>query len=365
MVADVTGDRFGSVLARLGRPAGGTETGAAIAAVLADAVTRDVLLITDGKSHALDVQAAARSGRRFNVVLVGEDALEAHVGYLAALTGGEIILVTDDGETALSRAFRALRRAHVAPPPITGAPVVAEARLGGMLVRAMWAPPGPAGESPADVNDRFGRAAAAAAAAMAIPRMSEQEATALAEAEGIVCHLTSLVMVDEEGEAQQGIPAQRKIPAMAPRTGMPYAVMECPPLFAPRLSTGVFDAAFACESSLDDLVFAFPTSPDAGATPGLRDLARGVDWSHDPERLRTGDLSGLPEEVKAALERVAAQCLEVISLAGSLGKPPIVVALALLALSVPRNRNAARVARAILAKANGEALAAARAAVGL
>ena len=35
---------------------------------------------------------AARSGRRFTVVLVGEDSLEANVGHLAALTGGEIFV---------------------------------------------------------------------------------------------------------------------------------------------------------------------------------------------------------------------------------------------------------------------------------
>lgn len=32
----------------------------------------DILVITDGQSHALDVQALARSGRRISVVLVGE-----------------------------------------------------------------------------------------------------------------------------------------------------------------------------------------------------------------------------------------------------------------------------------------------------
>jgi hypothetical protein len=54
--------------------------------------TRDIVLVTDGKSHALDVGKLARSGVRFTVVLIGEDSLEANVGHLAAVTGGEIFV---------------------------------------------------------------------------------------------------------------------------------------------------------------------------------------------------------------------------------------------------------------------------------
>jgi len=63
-------------MGRLSGPAGGTEIGAALAVVTAQSRGRDVLLVTDGKSHALDVQALARTGSRFSVVLVGEDSLE-------------------------------------------------------------------------------------------------------------------------------------------------------------------------------------------------------------------------------------------------------------------------------------------------
>jgi hypothetical protein len=51
-----------------------------------------------------------------------------------------------------------------------------------------------------------------------LPGLEEAIAAALAEAEGIVWHLTSLVLVDEAAEAQQGIPAQRKVPLMTPGT---------------------------------------------------------------------------------------------------------------------------------------------------
>ena len=78
---------------KLSGPGGGTEIGGALAKVISHSTATNVLLLTDGKSHALDVQALARNGRRITVVLVGEDSLEANVGHLAALTGGEIFVV--------------------------------------------------------------------------------------------------------------------------------------------------------------------------------------------------------------------------------------------------------------------------------
>jgi hypothetical protein len=44
-----------------------------------------ILLITDRKSFALDVRALARFGRRVCVVLIGEDILEANVGFTVPL----------------------------------------------------------------------------------------------------------------------------------------------------------------------------------------------------------------------------------------------------------------------------------------
>src|SRR4051812_15366045 len=52
----------------------------------------------------------ARSGRRFGVVLIGAGSLEAGVGHLAALTGGELLVAGDDAREAVRLAFAALRR---------------------------------------------------------------------------------------------------------------------------------------------------------------------------------------------------------------------------------------------------------------
>jgi hypothetical protein len=45
----------------------------------------------------------ARRGRRISVVLVGEDSLEANVGHLAALTGGDIFVSAGADVTKSSR----------------------------------------------------------------------------------------------------------------------------------------------------------------------------------------------------------------------------------------------------------------------
>src|SRR5262249_13925288 len=62
------------------------------------------------------------------------------------------------------------------------------------------------------------RAVAATAASFAIALLDVEAATQLAEAEGLVTHLTSFVLVDEAGVAQEGLPATRKIPLASPRT---------------------------------------------------------------------------------------------------------------------------------------------------
>ena len=83
-------EEFTSLLSKLGRPRGGTAVGRALKQVCASEEGKDVLLITDGQSYDLDVQQLAKSGHRIFVVLVGEGSLEANVGHLAVLSGGDI-----------------------------------------------------------------------------------------------------------------------------------------------------------------------------------------------------------------------------------------------------------------------------------
>src|SRR6202011_1664016 len=56
--------------------------------------------------------------------------------------------------------------------------------------------------------------------------VASTEAAQFAAANGIACHLTSLVLVDEAGATQNALPSTRKIPLSAP--GM--ALLACPAL---------------------------------------------------------------------------------------------------------------------------------------
>src|SRR6202011_1236927 len=108
--AHAQADHAPALLRRLAPPSGGTEIGGALDCVIAGSNAPDILLLTDGKSHALTVQSLARSGRRFSVVLIGDDSLEANIGHLAALSGGEIFIAAGhDVAPALAAAMGSLR----------------------------------------------------------------------------------------------------------------------------------------------------------------------------------------------------------------------------------------------------------------
>ncbi|HUD87757.1 MAG TPA: VIT domain-containing protein [Xanthobacteraceae bacterium] len=196
---------------QLAGPGGGTEIGRALQGVVAGAPARDVLLVTDGKSHALDVQALARCGRRFSVVLVGADSLEAYVGHLAALTGGEIFVAAGPELAAMLGA--AIRSLRIPRQPARLEDGAVRERRAGMEITARWRA---AGDAAAPTIET--RAVAALAASLRLPALAEEAAAMLAEAEGLVTHLTSLVLVDEDAAAQQGIPATRKIALPSPDT---------------------------------------------------------------------------------------------------------------------------------------------------
>jgi hypothetical protein len=389
----------GQALARMEQPAGGTELQPAIDAVLQQHGEADVLLVTDGKSHALDVHAVARQGARFTVVLVGEDSLAANVGHLAALTGGQIFVSSGlDLPDVLQRAIASMRAPRLRQTRVPqGLPVsTAEALAGGMRIAARWSLPREA----APVSDEeVSRAVTAYAAWLALPRLEEEDAAALAEAEGVVCHLTSMVLVDEAGEAQKGLPAQRKVPLMTPRTAQsqrhvrPVASPEMPmmraamPPFAPDLDGPKFCLRAAPEEGGLFRKGRSPKKPRASApsertppaTPGrlarvLRRLRRPdlqrlrgqVDWSSHPDALRLGEWHGnIPPDVLAALQEVA-QLAEVQQLAAALGLTPEMVALALLARAeAGADRGAARFARVVLGQADPAQVENAALAVGL
>jgi len=402
----VPGDRLRAFAEGIPFLSGGTELASAVASVVASRSEATVLLVTDGKSWSkLDVQAAVASGARFTVVLVGEDALESSVGYLASMTGGRMFVVSgSDVHGAVTDAVASMR--HVGSPvtPLKGKPKEITAALAGANVTAKW--------SKADGNapERYGIAVAAAAYAanLAIRGMDERSAAKFAESEGLVTHLTSIVLVDEAREAVEGIPAARKIPLASPATsGMhaqaysaSFALADSAPLLASGAmrSFGRLDFGPAIGSwndaqlhpvardpfpgmktiMTDPLPFpgdgtSVPGSMDLGrddflieATPGdIRVMIGKVNWDECPERLSNGEIDALPLIVKAGVLALA-NAKPVQVLADSLGKTAAAIVIALLAeADSGHSRTAGRIARAVLGRAEKNLVDMARKAVGL
>ena len=363
-------------------PDGGTEIGHAINGVVEAARAGDVLLVTDGKSHALDVQALARTGRRFSLVLVGADSLEAHVGRLAALTGGEIFVSAGpDLPAMLGAAIRSLRMPHRAPQ--FDRREMRERRAGMELIATWSVPGGSAERGKRSVEER---AVAAIAAGIVLPTFDTEAATELAQAEGLVTHLTSLVLVDEAGAAQEGIPAARKIALPSPATdpmafgarrvgaaritryqrpllheGVPDYSAELPrrtlacidddylaDFMEPRLREEVARSLGAPASARRRPRLTGGAAPPPVAAVDLAALAAYIDWDAAPQRLQSGDLAGLDGALADMIRRIAAE-LFVVQEARNAGCDPVVFVIALLAKAVGRrNRTADRIARAIL-----------------
>jgi hypothetical protein len=292
----------------------------------------------------------ARSGLRVFAVLIGEDALEADIAHLAGVTGGQVFVAAGlDAEVALATAFAAARSLHKAPQTINGKPRRIEALRRGSRVVATWVAKKKGEVLPA------ARQVGATAAMLAIPLMPEDAAAKLAEAEGIVTHLTSLVLVDEAGERQEGIPASRKVPlprSHIPQTGMLYCID--PFISYARRDMGVPDFSITSERRQGLALTGPDEEPDNPFD--LTGIADRIDWDADPEALRRGDLSGLAADVVLMI-RLAASQPDIIALADKLGVSAAVVIIALLARKASgENRSAARLARAILGRTRADAL---------
>jgi len=365
-VGDGAGTDCKALVHALRGPDGGTEVGRAIeAAIAAEKKTHNIVVVTDGKSWALDPQRLARSGIRVTAVLIGEDALDAGISHLAGMTGGQSFVATSsDAGNAITAAIEAARAPRTTPQPIEGKPVQVMALRRGARVIATWGEQTQGeqtrgeqtrGEPSEQVATAEARQIGATAAMLAIPLMQENEAKALAEAEGVVCHLTSLVLVDEAGVRHEGLPAVRKValsaPVMARAAAMPAGM-------APR-----YDAFSVATSRSTGRAGGLRRFLSSGAE--LRGMIADIDWDDDPDALCRGDLASLRQDMVAAIER-AARLPAVVVLARSLGVDAIVAVIALLAKAVgSASRSAQRIARTLLAGADQSAVTAAMAAAGL
>lgn len=357
-----------ALVRRLAAPDGGTAIGAALNRVIDHSDVSDILLLTDGKSHDIDVVALAARGRRCAVVLVGEDSLEANVGHLAALTGGDV-LVAGRGALmpALAAALTGLRRPY-RPARLDGHGGRDCALVwGGADIVVRWSD-----DEPPPAEAPGARAAAAFAASLALRLLPSEAATALAVAEGLAGPLTSLVLVDREGPVSAGLPSLRKVPLPDVAACLRPAFHDAAPAFHDAVTASAPPPPLASRPGLRmrrPSLFARMSShswaPPSAAAPAEAAPPPHLPWSRLAGALAAGDLGGLDHPTAQEVRRLAERP-EVTAFAQAHGLDPLRLAIGLLARrDSARDRHAARLARRLLRGCGDAALDALAAAVGL
>ncbi len=329
MSSEALREHFAALIHQLSEPSGGTEIGEALETLAKAASETDILLISDGKSYNLDVHAIARKGLRVQVVLVGEDSLEANAGHLAALTGAEIFVAAAvELEDVIATALSGLRRPHKPWTPLKEIPGRVEAGRAGLRLSARWEDaPGTNSFASASVRER---AVGALAASLLLPLLPEEIAAVLAEKHNLVTHLTSLVLVDHDARPVDELPTARKLRLPSPRTQSSNQA-----LFALSAFHGDEEANYYSR--------VLPIKP-----LGAERLGRLIPWDSFPNEIKEGWLEYLPGAVANGVRKAAGEA-KVIALAARLGLDPAVLVIALIANKRAKSdRAAARVFRAIV-----------------
>ena len=364
LVGEGAGAGTAKLVARLGEPAGGTELGTAIDC-LAQSGVRDILVLTDGETHANEIQDAATKPCRVSAVLVGPDSLDAGIGQLVSMSGGQLAWSAGDQvATAIATALAGMRTpgAAVSGTMNDAVPVTAVRTSGGVEVRASWSGPSSA-EPAASGSDAVGRYAAA----LAIPLFERDAAADWATRHQLCTHLTSLVLVDREGAVQSGLPEMRKV-GLAEASLMDASVSLCaapPSDFVEPPNAFRFTPYEIEPSSIPELVLPYRSTlsaPRIANGPASPSWFAQLDFAGLGSAWERGDLSGIPDTVRSALAELVSHP-DLLALSAALRRDPLLVAIALCALDRGGGRHAARLARSVLKGAPADLLEAAQLAI--
>ena len=321
-------EEFRSLLSKLGGPRGGTSIGGALEKVCASEEGKDILLITDGQSYDLDVQQLAKRGHRIFVVLVGEGSLEANVGHLAVLSGGDIhFSFGTDVNQAIQACIQGMRQKSIRGVRCdldeSGLPERVVAARNNASIKASWSQ---VTEKP-QVSSEFSEAVAAYAASLAFAGAEEKWAANIAVQAGLVTYLTSLVLVAEGAEIQEVLPRTIKQPLPSPRGMRVYHRAPSTVAYASQSRAGIRHFAppdsqmksFDETNRLSDA--GFPSSPisecdvyyelhshDTTPHPIFKSppsldwdsilwLGEQIDWNSEGSKLVRGNLDGIEEGV--------------------------------------------------------------------
>lgn len=247
------------------------------------------------------MQGLARRGRRISVLLIGEDSLEANVGQLAALTGGDLFIVTArDAEATFVTAVESLRRPAGREAAATEAGAFRAFADGVEFAFRR-------GERLVSRDQQLPRAVAALHAGFLQPTLRKDQAAALAEAEGLVTHLTSMVLVDDAGDLRPGLPTMRKVPLAEPhmpaerRNASTRRLRSLAGYSEYPRERGMFERRAGLDAgqmgdreSADDIGSAMDW-------PELERLGAEIDWNRDGPRLAAGALDVLTPALQTRL----------------------------------------------------------------
>ncbi len=351
------------IVKKLNQPGGGTRLATAIRKVALSGIT-DILVLTDGQTWDTLSVLAAELDVRISAVLVGKASLDASIGHLCALTGGELFYAPDAEVGPSVRFALNSKRSSIFLREIEftdGRPNRVKRSFGGVEIVASWSD---AMEVTAGTDvGRFG-------AWLCLGQMEALEAEALALKEGLCTQATSLVLVDDAGETSMGLSETRKVPLMREATSasiMPMARMpssEAPrALFMMSMNTSRRSESMRTEAaalsrqresrarmlrSFLDVDSEAVQTANAIDIEKLRAVAEGIDWDTQINHFLSGDLSGLLSEEANTLDALA----EHASIAPILARtslPPKLLLLAWLAKQfVAHSRAAQRFAAKVL-----------------
>jgi hypothetical protein len=183
---------------------GSTELDKSLQQVAKSREGANILVVTDGRAGELNVDQMLSRGCRITTVLLGGDALEANISHLASVSGGQTFISFGmETERDIAAAINSMGHLAQALPASASRPGNVTKNIGGVAVTAKWT----ASKKTFEEIDGL----SAFAAYFALSAMTEESGAIYSAEEGLVSHLTSIVLVDEAGEAVDGIPAQRKV----------------------------------------------------------------------------------------------------------------------------------------------------------
>lgn len=376
-IGSFTGSRAGCLIRKLGKPNGGTELAGAVKTLLNQDV-RDILVLTDGETWAHEVDELKSKDARISAILVGNDSLDANIGHLCAMTGGQVFYAPGDDVTkAISAGLTSLRGAkgHLSGELHGALPQNIQVKRAGVEIDVTWQ--SERSDLPADAVGRY-------AASTALPLLDAEDAKDFAEAHALCSHMTSLVLVDEAGDSTNMLPEMRKVPLMESvnysmemsesfsassasyEPDMSYSSMPAEPVenrdIPSQTRSRSNSVKFSLPPSAPSIRFGINassevgTSSDLGAVENLRtpklpnpaEVAANIDWDQYSNRFLTNQISDLSRSEQKFVRSLASSAI-VIGIARHVSEPRNVVALALLAkFADEHDRAAQRFAKRIL-----------------